>query len=530
MQTIVALLKITGSAGIWSTQYNKRSSTPEIMVGVAAQLRFDLRQAAAGSDGVLLPYPAEELRSDAFYLALDVDFLQETSPKLLISNQITLTSGSNGETFLDAVLPDTATPAILAALATKKTLTLNGEIGGFSGSNGADCANWATGFEITLRNRVYLGGEVPDDVTSNPEYLTAVQVKALIAEATRSETPGPPGPEGPPGKDGLTGPTGPTGLTGQTGADGKSAYQIALDNGYEGTVTQWLAQLKGDPGTGLQVNATGELGELHAYDDEKAGFVFAASVIDSVAKTTTKYYYIKASDLEGDWCEPPLIDTTYLKSEALNVLAPVQFTFQAGKEYLQLPLAQYPNCWLAAVTIDTSDGELQLNPGTTGLKRVLRTSDGYLRIWFGEAVPAFETGRLYLTQFLGLKDTADIVPPAPEPEPGADVIYYGYITDPALTSVTQLTAAHLDKLTSVTAIQLGKTSLGVVPAGSWPVVIVPDGYAAFKDDGFGGLAAFELHNGIPNTGANGISIAGVGKVYGEFKLADAEIFIYVRQV
>lgn len=525
MQTIVALLKITGSAGIWSTQYNKRSSTPEIMVGVAAQLRFDLRQAAAGSDGVLLPYPAEELRSDAFYLALDVDFLQETSPKLLISNQITLTSGSNGETFLDAVLPNTATPAILDALATKKTLTLNGEIGGFSALNGADCANWATGFEITLRNRVYLGGEVPDDVRSNPEYLTAVQVKALIAEATRSEIPGPPGPEGPPGKDGPTGPTGPTGLTGQTGADGKSAYQIALDNGYEGTVTQWLAQLKGDPGTGLQVNATGELGELHAYDDQPAGFVFAASVVDSAAKTTTKYYYVKASDLEGDWCEPPLIDTTYLKSEALNVLAPVQFTFQAGKEYLQLPLAQYPNCWLAAVTIDTSDGELQLNPGTTGLKRVLRTSDGYLRIWFGEAVPAFETGRLYLTQFLGLTESV-----TPEPLPGNARLYYGYITDSALTSVTQLTAAHLDTLTEVPAAELGKTSLGVVPAGSWPVVIVPDGYAAFKDDGLGGLAPFALNNGTANTGANGISIAGVGKVYGEFKLADAEIFIYVRQV
>ena len=377
---------------------------------------------------------------------------------------------------------------------------------------------------LGTRGMIYLS-TWPDEIKSDPEYLTAVQVKALIAEATRSETPGPPGPEGPPGKDGPTGPTGPTGLTGQTGADGKSAYQIALDNGYEGTVTQWLAQLKGEPGTGLQIIATGELAELHAYDDQPAGFVFAASVVDSAAKTTTKYYYVKASDLEGDWCEPPLIDTTYLKSEALNVLAPVQFTFQAGKEYLQLPLAQYPNCWLAAVTIDTSDGELQLNPGTTGLKRVLRTSDGYLRIWFGEAVPAFETGRLYLTQFLGLTESV-----TPEPLPGNARFYYGYITDPALTSVTQLTAAHLDKLTSVTATELGKTSLGVVPAGSWPVVIVPDGFAAYKDDGFGGLAAFELHNGIPNTGANGISIAGVGKVYGEFKLADAELFIYVRQV
>lgn len=29
---------------------------------------------------------------------------------------------------------------------------------------------------------------------------------------------------------------------------GKSAYEIALENGFEGTVEQWLASLKGEPG------------------------------------------------------------------------------------------------------------------------------------------------------------------------------------------------------------------------------------------------------------------------------------------
>ena len=118
----------------------------------------------------------------------------------------------------------------------------------------------------------------------------------------------------------------------------------------------------------------------------------------------------------------------------------------------------------------------------------------------------------------------------PGPEPGDDAIYYGYITDPALTSVTQITAAHLEQLTRVTAAELGKTSLGIVPAGSWPVVIVPAGYAAFKDDGLGGLAPFALDNGMTGTGANGIALEDIGRVYGEFKLAAAEIFIYVRPV
>lgn len=32
------------------------------------------------------------------------------------------------------------------------------------------------------------------------------------------------------------------------GKDGKSAYQIAVDNGFVGTEQEWLASLKGEPG------------------------------------------------------------------------------------------------------------------------------------------------------------------------------------------------------------------------------------------------------------------------------------------
>lgn len=40
----------------------------------------------------------------------------------------------------------------------------------------------------------------------------------------------------------------PTGPAGETGADGKSAYQIAVDGGFEGDETAWLSSLKGEPG------------------------------------------------------------------------------------------------------------------------------------------------------------------------------------------------------------------------------------------------------------------------------------------
>lgn len=46
----------------------------------------------------------------------------------------------------------------------------------------------------------------------------------------------------------IKGDTGETGLTGQTGADGKSAYQVAVDNGFIGTAADWLASLVGATG------------------------------------------------------------------------------------------------------------------------------------------------------------------------------------------------------------------------------------------------------------------------------------------
>lgn len=68
---------------------------------------------------------------------------------------------------------------------------------------------------------------------------------------------GPQGIQGPNGETGEIGPVGPQGLKGdkgdtgpqgQPGLDGKSAYQLAVDNGYSGTITEWLANLKGESG------------------------------------------------------------------------------------------------------------------------------------------------------------------------------------------------------------------------------------------------------------------------------------------
>ena len=47
---------------------------------------------------------------------------------------------------------------------------------------------------------------------------------------------------------GDKGDTGDTGATGAAGSDGKSAYELAVENGYQGTLTEWLASLVGEAG------------------------------------------------------------------------------------------------------------------------------------------------------------------------------------------------------------------------------------------------------------------------------------------
>lgn len=62
---------------------------------------------------------------------------------------------------------------------------------------------------------------------------------------------GPQGPQGPQGIQGIQGPKGDKGDPGNDGVigvDGKSAYELAVENGFVGTEGQWLASLVGAPG------------------------------------------------------------------------------------------------------------------------------------------------------------------------------------------------------------------------------------------------------------------------------------------
>lgn len=80
---------------------------------------------------------------------------------------------------------------------------------------------------------------------------------------------GPPGADGQPGRDGMNGSDGRDGIDGQPGKDGrdgvdgtngKSAFEIAVENGFIGTETDWLESLKGKDGADGRDGADGAVG------------------------------------------------------------------------------------------------------------------------------------------------------------------------------------------------------------------------------------------------------------------------------
>ena len=84
----------------------------------------------------------------------------------------------------------------------------------------------------------------------------------------------------------VRGERGIQGEKGDTGADGKSAYQVAINNGYIGTETEWLASLKGDTGEqGLQ-GERGEPGEA-GYTPIKGKDYFTDAEIAEIKQECT---------------------------------------------------------------------------------------------------------------------------------------------------------------------------------------------------------------------------------------------------
>ena len=107
------------------------------------------------------------------------------------------------------------------------------------------------------------------------------------------------GSDGLDGKDGLPGAKGADGLPGKDGADGKSAYQVAVANGFSGDEAAWLLSLKGEkgekgePGSGGSADNTALQQEIDAlktalakmpkYKEYQAGYIPRADFVGTLA-------------------------------------------------------------------------------------------------------------------------------------------------------------------------------------------------------------------------------------------------------
>lgn len=115
---------------------------------------------------------------------------------------------------------------------------------------------------------------------------------------------------------------------GKNGNDGKSAYQLAVDNGYPSDLDHWLASLKGDKGDKGDTALSVKVGSVSSGDttavtnsgtstDLVLDFTFAPKDLEGLASYATKTDlndYVKTSVLTGYYTSAQL--DTKLSSKA----------------------------------------------------------------------------------------------------------------------------------------------------------------------------------------------------------------------
>lgn len=94
------------------------------------------------------------------------------------------------------------------------------------------------------------------------------------------------GQDGAPGKDGADGAPGADGkdgVDGKDGADGKSAFELAVDGGYQGTQAEWLESLKGEGLSQADRDLIDSLAEFGESDITAGTFPSGNNVEDATA-------------------------------------------------------------------------------------------------------------------------------------------------------------------------------------------------------------------------------------------------------
>ena len=176
---------------------------------------------------------------------------------------------------------------------------------GDPGANGKDGANGKSAYEIA----------VADGFTGTEKEWLASLV-------------GPKGDTGATGEAGPKGQTGSTGEKGATGATGRSAYEIAVANGFTGTEAEWLASLKGEKGdTGSQgpkgdTGSTGATGSKGDTGETGATGEAGKAATIAIGKVTTLE--------EGK--EATVVNSGTENAAVLDIGIPIGKTGENGKD------------------------------------------------------------------------------------------------------------------------------------------------------------------------------------------------------
>ena len=277
MHKITAILKQDPSGIRLTDQYGSNlKGAIELVIGSAVELTFDLRQNESSPETAeLLPMDSSIFNNcKSFFLAIDLDFNKATPPLFLVTNGIE-TVVTEQRTCLKVIIQNTAVEGLMEALGTNKTAAFTCELAGLD-ENGT--ANFSWLFSISLRNRIFMGGnDVPDNVAGDPAYLTSAETRALVVSAAQEAA---------------------QAISPQINAAGN--WQVGENDtgipaqGPKGEPGEKGEQ--GERGAAFKIDATGTLEERSQYDAEAKDFSFLATDDGNV--------YIKASDTSGDWSSP----------------------------------------------------------------------------------------------------------------------------------------------------------------------------------------------------------------------------------
>ena len=225
---------------------------------------------------------------------------------------------------------------------------------GDPGANGKDGANGKSAYEIA----------VADGFTGTEKEWLASLV-------------GPKGDTGATGEAGPKGQTGSTGEKGATGATGRSAYEIAVANGFTGTEAEWLASLKGEKGdTGSQgpkgdTGSTGATGSKGDTGETGATGEAGKAATIAIGKVTTLE--------EGK--EATVVNSGTENAAVLDIGIPIGKTGENGKDATE----DVVRTTESHIT-DSVAGNIVVRDWTKNLVRYPYSNQGDTNVWTDDGI------------------------------------------------------------------------------------------------------------------------------------------------